>query len=102
MKITASLASDDLIVDTQAVGSYLTEHEIPDPALKEDKEDQACMELQTDAKIYGTSDEWKRRPWRGNGLEVIWWEGLDHAQVFDQQSTRARLVDVLVRYSKDI
>ena len=100
MKMTASLASHDLIVDTQAVGTYLTEHEIPDPVLKEDADQRVYMELQGDSKVYGTSDQWKQRPWRGKGLEVMWWEGLDHAQVFDEQSTRARLVDVIVRYSK--
>ena len=99
MKMTASLASDDLIVDTQAVGMYLTEHIVPDPVLKEDEEGRKQMELQVSQDSYGTAQQWKHRPWQGKGLEVMWWEGLDHAQVFDQHATRARLIDVLVQYS---
>lgn len=101
MKMTASLASKDLIVDTQAVGMYLTEHQIPDPVLKEDEDGRKQMELQVDEHAYGTANQWKRRAWQGKGLEVINWEGFDHAQVFDQPSTRARLIDVLVQYSED-
>lgn len=95
-RLTASLASDDLIVDTEAVGTYLTENRIPDPVLKQDG-DRKQMELQTPGD---TTGHWKQRPWRGKGLEVIWWDGFDHAQVFDKDSTRAKLVDVLVEYSK--
>ena len=101
MKVTASLASHDLIVDTEAVGMYLTEHQVPDPVLKVDEQGRKEMALQTRARSYGTMELWKQRPWRGKGLEVVWWDGLDHAQVFDTLKGRKRLVDVLVEYSKD-
>ena len=101
MKMTASLGSKDLIVDTQAVGMYLTEHQIPDPILVKDDEGRKHMELQSGDTCYGTANQWKQRRWRNDGLEVMWWEGLDHAQVFDKHSTRAKLIDVLVQYSKD-
>lgn len=99
MKVTASLASEDLIVDTESVGLYLSENEVPDPALKTDEKGRDEMELQN----FGSSkaDAWKRRAWNGKGLEMMWWEGLDHAQVFDTLERRARLVDVLVEYSWD-
>lgn len=96
MRVTASLASHDLIVDTEAVGTYLTEHQVPDPVFKSDG-DRTVMELQTPS----ATSSWKQRRWKGDGLEVIWWQGFDHAQVFDKQETRAKLVDVLVEYSKD-
>ncbi|KAK5170582.1 uncharacterized protein LTR77_005170 [Saxophila tyrrhenica] len=95
-RITASLASKDLIVDTESVGTYLSEDQLPDPVLKEDG-DRKQMELEMPN---GTSTHWKQRPWRGAGLDVLWWEGLDHAQVFDKESTRSKLVEVLVEYSK--
>lgn len=101
MKITASLASHDLIVDAQAVGTYLTEHQV------DAKDSEKLERVQTEASIhasddkYGTADAWKHRSWDGVGLEVIWWEGLDHGQVFDQPSTRLRLVDVLIQYSRE-
>ena len=97
MRMTASLASDDLIVDTEAVGTYLTEHQVPDPVVKKDEEGERKMELQPPNRVH---THWKHRPWRGKGLEVMWWEGLDHGQVFDQQGPRAKLVDVVVEYSK--
>ena len=96
-RITTSLASKDLIVNTEAVGTYLSEHQVPDPVLSEDKDGRLSMELQQPKP---SACHWKHRPWRGSGLDVMWWEGLDHAQVFDQQDTRAKLIDVLVEYSK--
>ena len=97
MRITASLASKDLIVDTESVGTYLTEHQIPDPVLKTDEDGRHHMELQTPK---APVTPWKQRKWRGVGLDVMWHEGLDHAQVFDKFDNRAKLVDVLVEYSK--
>ena len=96
-RITASLASCDLIVDTETVGTYLSEHQVPDPILEQDNDGREQMDLQAskEAPIH-----WKHRPWRGVDLDVMWWEGLDHAQVFDQQDTRSKLVEVLVEYSK--
>lgn len=97
MRVTASLASKDLIVDTESVGTYLMEYQIPDPVVKADSDGRQYMELQTPN---APATHWKERPWRGQNLDVMWWEGLDHAQVFDRHETRAKLVDVLVEYSK--
>lgn len=97
-RITASLASHDLIVDTESVGTYLTENQVPGPVIVQDG-DREKMELQTPN---ASSGHWKERPWRGKGLEVIWWQGLDHAQVFDTEPRRAKLVDVLVEYCKGV
>ncbi|KAK0320950.1 hypothetical protein LTR82_007867 [Friedmanniomyces endolithicus] len=99
MKITVSLASRDLIVDTKAVGAYLMEHEVPDPVVVEDDVKGEHMEL--NVKDHGKGGQaWKTRPWRGEGLEVMWWDDLDHAQVFDDKRKRAKLVEVLAVYSK--
>lgn len=95
MRITASLASHDLIVDTEAAGTYLTEHGLPDPVLTKDDEGREQMLLQTRSRTH-----WKHWPWQGQGLEVVWWEGHDHGQVFDKLETRRKLVAVLVEYSK--
>lgn len=97
MRVTASLASKDLIVDTESVGMYLMENQIPDPVLKTEHDGQQHMELQApNASV----THWKQRPWRGLNLDVMWWEGLDHAQVFDKYDTRSKLVDILIEYSK--
>ncbi|TKA69598.1 hypothetical protein B0A55_09256 [Friedmanniomyces simplex] len=100
MRITASLASRDLIVDTKAVGAYLMEHELPDPVVVEDDEKGEHMELDVKGHDKG-QQAWKTRPWQGKGLEVLWWDDLDHAQVFDDKRKRAKLVEVLAEYSKD-
>lgn len=36
--------------------------------------------------------------WRGAGLEVLWWDGYDHAGVLDTRQDRAKLVKVVVKY----
>lgn len=76
MRVTVSLAGRDLIVDTEAVGKYLVGG--------------------VEGKVNG--EEWKHREWKGEGLEVIWNEDRDHAQVFDSVVKRARLVEVVRRY----
>ena len=68
--LTVVASGADLIVDTVAVGRYLME-----------------------ADGSRLSNDWKSRPWEGRGLEFIWFEDLDHAQVFDSKTN----YDVLVR-----
>ena len=97
MKITASLASADLIVDTQTVGMYLTEHSSRS-ARSQVGETEG---VQSDRNTYGTANQWKQLAWTGSGIEVVWWEGFNHAQVYDLAATRARLVDILCEYSRD-
>lgn len=98
MRITASLASRDLIVDTAAVAQYLLEDEVPHPVLKQ-RNGEKWMGLEIDGR-----EAWvkglKHRPWTGRGLDVLWCDDLDHAQVFDNLEARERLVRVLVEYTK--
>jgi hypothetical protein len=46
-----------------------------------------------------TAGDWKSRPWRGQGLEVLWQNGLDHAQVFDSANRRKGLISAIKTYS---
>jgi pimeloyl-ACP methyl ester carboxylesterase len=97
MRFTVSLASRDLIVDTGAVAKYLLHDDVPDPVVT--KNGQPHMKLETHEN--GAEDEgWKTKPWGGRGLEVLWCEDLDHAQVFDDRKARARLVGVIAEYTK--
>ncbi|KAH0545373.1 hypothetical protein FGG08_000514 [Glutinoglossum americanum] len=75
-RLTVSLGGKDLIVDTEAVGAYLTEA---------DKESQE-------------TGSWKERAWEGEGLDLLWFRNLDHAQVFDREITRRQLVEVVRTY----
>ena len=72
--VTVVASGTDLIVDTQALGRYL---------------------METDAAP--GSRDWKNMQWQGRGLELIWFENLDHAQVFDTKAN----YDVLVRVIKE-
>jgi pimeloyl-ACP methyl ester carboxylesterase len=42
---------------------------------------------------------WEDRPWAGNGVDILWFQTLDHAQVFDKANTRERLVKAISQYS---
>lgn len=76
-RVTVSLASRDLIVDTDAVGRYLAQEGDSKP----------------------TTEEWKYREWKGQGLDILWFDDLDHAQVFDSRPDRENLIQVIRQYS---
>ena len=78
--LTVTLCGQDLIVNTEAVGRYLTDTE-------DDNEHKA---------------EWQARPWTGQGLDVIWFHTKDHAQVFDDPTDYRRLIRVIRSYSLKI
>ncbi|GAM85495.1 hypothetical protein ANO11243_035020 [Dothideomycetidae sp. 11243] len=73
---TVSLSALDSIIQADAVGAYLTG---ADDAEK-------------------VSGAWKHRPWKGQGLDLVWFGNLDHAQVFDRRETRALLVGIVKDY----
>ena len=75
-RVTVVLGGKDLIVDTEVVKAYLTENESVGPG----------------------KGSWKGGVWKGDGLDVLWFPELDHAQVFDTKSTRARLVKIVRSY----
>lgn len=75
--MTVSLASRDLIVNTEAVGRYLAQ----------------------DSDGKQATEDWKHREWKGNGLDILWFDDLDHAQVFDSRQNREVLVQIVRQYS---
>ena len=76
-RVAIALAEKDLIVDTKAIGAYLTG---------------------ADDWILETGG-WKDGIWRGDGLDVLWFQELDHGQVFDRKRTSGRLVEIVRRFS---
>lgn len=97
MRFTVSLASRDLIVATSAVAQYLLHDDVPDPVVAVNG--QTHMKLETHKS--GAQDAaWKTKPWGGRGLDVLWCEDLDHAQVFDDKRARARLLKAIAEYTK--
>ena len=79
--VTVVLSAKDLIVDTETVGQYLMGSL---DIRKVDKE---------------AAQGWKTRPWIGHGLELLWFEQLDHAQVFDFVDTRLTVIKTISIYS---
>lgn len=76
-RVTVVLCGKDLIVNTEAVGRYLASD-----------------------KGHGSTDStWKTKEWHGQGLDVIWFGDLDHAQVFETKQDYARLVKVIEYYT---
>ncbi|KAI9821181.1 MAG: hypothetical protein M1827_003915 [Pycnora praestabilis] len=83
-RVTVSLAGRDLIVNTDAVGRYLTGNDVG-------------VQIKDGA---GGDDTWKDRQWKGTGLDVLWFSKLDHAQIFDSKLDRGRMISVLAEYCK--
>lgn len=84
--VTVVLGGRDLIVDTEAVGQYLSS---PKGSLTASK----------GAAASTGSDAWKRKLWVGSGLEILWYEQQDHAQVFDRKETRRPMIKAVSVYS---
>lgn len=98
--VTVCLARHDLIVNTAAVGRYLSAPprlRVLAPGESRSKKEEADNE----AALLGV-EEWKSRPWTGKGIDIIWFEDLDHAQVFHHKKERIQVVDKVQRYLKDI
>ena len=76
-RVTVSLSGRDLIVDTEAVGRYLARN-------------------QDNSHV---TEDWKTQTWKGRGLDVLWFNELDHAQIFDSRQDRQILVKAIVEYS---
>jgi len=122
-KVTVSLGGHDLIVNTEAVGRYLSEpingyeSRYVKPDLDPSSSEGTLIDFDEPNDVNvgvrlregngsseagnGNEDEWKRRPWKGEGIDVLWFRDLDHAQVFDKPATRKRLIHCIRTYCED-
>jgi hypothetical protein len=124
-KVTVSLGGRDLIVNTESVGTYLALE--PEKGLTNgvanrhakghtsgngiliDFEDHSEAGESSTSTPGGDVDEefntdmegWKTRAWRGSGIDILWFENLDHAQVFDKPATRRMLISAIRSYCED-
>jgi pimeloyl-ACP methyl ester carboxylesterase len=120
--LTVSLSGRDLIVDTNSVGRYMASGTTPlslesvSSSVLINIDGSPEPEAQPDGKSSITrtrvvnfeadedrlvTDEWKERPWKGKGIDVLWFQTLDHAQVFDQASTRRPLLHAIKTYCEE-
>jgi pimeloyl-ACP methyl ester carboxylesterase len=120
--VTVSLGGRDLIVNTEAVGRYLSSSSSPPhtrtsgasrtdtlieleetenshPGLRlRGGEGRISHDTDEDRDTGDSEEEWKGRAWRGEGIDLLWFKELDHAQVFDKPATRKRLIDCILAY----
>ena len=99
IRVSVSLAGKDLIVDTKAVAKYLVQGAVNGAAAETDNH-----ELGKSVADSGVVDgkAWKHAPWKGEGLEVLWFDDTDHGQVFGLRSKRASLVNVVRTYCEGV
>ncbi|KAL8665041.1 MAG: hypothetical protein Q9202_002597 [Teloschistes flavicans] len=71
-RVTVVLCGRDLITNTEAVGRYLASD---------------------------GSSSWKKQDWKGSGVEIIWFNELDHSQVFERKRNYDRLIKVIQQYT---
>ena len=94
--ITVVLSGKDLITDTKAVAEYLVGDGSGNQVVtrQDDKE-------VPDQGVELVRARYKGRKWTGTGMEVLWFEKADHAQVFDDREGMEELRRVLMVYSAD-
>jgi pimeloyl-ACP methyl ester carboxylesterase len=100
--VTVVLSGRDLIVDTEAVRRYLTTS--PSEGAMPNGEAVYITNRNGKARTtkIGNKDigrPWTSGRWMRSGLEVLWFEHLDHAQVFDREETRRPIVKAIESYS---
>jgi pimeloyl-ACP methyl ester carboxylesterase len=78
-KVTVVLVGQDIIVDTEALGRYLS-NEFP-------REGDESLDT-----------PWKERAWIGDGFDFLWYDELNHAQVFDKKKDRQPLIQAVWSY----
>ncbi len=117
--VTVSLSGKDLIVNTEAVGRYMTcgnaswtSSSTTSSSLPTDDEDVYEEQAHGKGAKVGASivksradqdgdleiDAWKGFSWKGEGIDVLWFEDQDHAQVFDNPATRRPLLGAIKAY----
>jgi len=108
-----SLARKDLIVDTEAASRYLTSGNLSrntstaSSAILVDAEGTHGAEAKPITgqmrEVAGEDAEeaaaaWKEGTWKGKGIDMLWFDNLDHAQVFERPATRRPLVRAIRGY----
>ena len=116
--VTVSFSGRDLIVDTESVGRYMSSRNTPwtpstaSSALLIDIENipeertngkavnirLGSVDSEADEENNLQIDAWKEQPWKGKGIDVLWYENQDHAQVFDSAATRRPLLRAIKTY----
>jgi len=101
-KVTVVFGGKDILVDTNTVGRYLMGAPFKGPQIS-DKAIRMASETKTatvSGPVSAEGEEWKTRPWLGSGLEVLWFEQLDHGQVFELERARRSIIKAIGIYTQ--
>jgi hypothetical protein len=111
--VTVSLARQDLIVDTEAVSRYLMSGNLSRNTstasstilidVKGTRDDEAKpitgqMREVVDEDAEEVAAAWKESTWKGKVIDMLWFDNLVHAQVFERPATRRPLVRAIQGY----
>jgi hypothetical protein len=110
--VTVSLVRKDLIIDTESVIRYLTSGNLSRNTstasstilvdLKGTRNDHAKSITGQMREVVEDAEEavvaWKESTWKGNGIDMLWFDNFDHAQVFERPATRRPLVRAIRGY----
>lgn len=92
-RVAVCLAGRDLIVDTFAVAQYLAGDE---EWLPPRGADAALARHASQAENHTTKHGYLTQ----DGIEILWFDDLDHQQVYEQKKTRDKICDVVRRYCR--
>lgn len=106
---TIVLSHGDIIVDAFAVGSYLTRR-TGTKALEDDR-DVAALRRDVDGFASASKSLTKKKTWdydesdkssdnQGDNLRVLWFDEVNHAEVFDYKHTRKDVIDIVLDYCR--
>lgn len=102
--VTVVMAGRDLIVDTKTVSRYL----LSSGQELDSREWKTACEVNGHVKAtksyFGTSPDrtegdWRSGPWKESGLNLLWLEHLDHAQVFDSAKSRRLVAQTIQQHA---
>ena len=113
--VTVNLSGKYLIVDIEFISKYIASKnaswtdsssfliDLENVLLVQvnGKAVQVCvssMDSTTDDEGNLARDAWKQRPWKGKGINMLWFKSQDHAQVFDSPVTRRPLLSAIKAY----
>jgi hypothetical protein len=79
--VSVVLSGKDAVVDAETVAQYLV-----------GSSNVSAVEQEA-------TQAWKSKPWVGYGLELLWYEQLDHGQVLSFENTRRPVIRAISAYS---
>ncbi|KAF2731006.1 hypothetical protein EJ04DRAFT_499396 [Polyplosphaeria fusca] len=90
--VTLIIGGRDCVVNSEAIAAYVTTDES-----KLGTNDAAHGNLRWTSQ---DMEQWNKsvNEWKGQGLELVWLEGLDHGQAFTNKNARSKVLGIIEKY----